>query len=143
MTKYCVSEILCLIFLYLCSREDYRYKTLSVRKFLLFGCTGLVYTLAADTLSVQSMLAGAATGGVMLLASRCGLNWLGEGDGWMFVVTGLFLGGRQNLAILCIALFLSGFYCLGGVLLKKYQKTDCVALAPFVLAADVVLLYLK
>ena len=36
-----------------------------------------------------------------------------------------------------------GIYCLLGVLLKKYQKTDHVALAPFVLAAEVVLLYLK
>ena len=142
MTKYCVSEILCLIFLYLCSREDYRYKTLSVHKFLIFGCLGLVYVLTVDIVSVQSMAAGAGIGGVMLLFSRCGLNWLGEGDGWIFVVTGLLLGIRQNLAILCIALMLSGIYCLVGMLLKKYQKTDCVALAPFVLAAEVVRLYL-
>ena len=49
----------------------------------------------------------------------------------------------KRQAILCIAMFLSGIYCLLGVLLKKYQKTDHVALAPFVLAAEVVLLYLK
>ena len=143
MTKYEVSEILCLIFLYLCSREDYRYKALTVHKIGIFGCAGLVYTLAADTMSVQSMMAGAGLGGMVILVSRCSPDWLGEGDGWMFVVTGLFLGGRQNLAILCIAMFLSGIYCLLGVLLKKYQKTDHVALAPFVLAAEVVLLYLK
>ena len=58
MTKYDVSEILCLIFLYLCSREDYRYKALTVHKIGIFGCAGLVYTLAADTMSVQSMMAG-------------------------------------------------------------------------------------
>lgn len=51
MTKYDVSEILCLIFLYLCSREDYRYKALTVHKIGIFGCAGLVYTLAADTMS--------------------------------------------------------------------------------------------
>ena len=143
MTKYYVSEILCLIFLYLCSREDYRYKALSVHKIEIFGCTGLVYTLVADTMSVQSMMAGAGVGGVMILISRCSPDWLGEGDGWMFVVTGLFLGIRQNLALLCIAMFLSGIDCLIGVLLKRYQKADHVALAPFVLAAEVVLLYLK
>ena len=89
MTKYDVSEILCLIFLYLCSREDYRYKALTVHKIGIFGCAGLVYTLAADTMSVQSMMAGAGVGGMVILVSRCSPDWLGEGDGWMFVVTGL------------------------------------------------------
>lgn len=43
MTKYDVSEILCLIFLYLCSREDYRYKALTVHKIGIFGCAGGLY----------------------------------------------------------------------------------------------------
>ena len=77
MTKYDVSEILCLIFLYLCSREDYRYKALTVHKIGIFGCAGLVYTLAADTMSVQSMMAGAGLGGMVILVSRCSPDWLG------------------------------------------------------------------
>ena len=78
MTKYYVSEILCLIFLYLCSWEDYRYKALTVHKIGIFGCAGLVYTLAADTMSVQSMMAGAGLGGMVILVSRCSPDWLGE-----------------------------------------------------------------
>lgn len=142
MDKYLFSELFCLIFLYLCGVEDYHKKKLSIVKFWLFGCVGCVYTIVSGMLSPKSILLGASVGIAMVVVSKCGVHSMGEGDGWMMAVTGVFLGIRQNLGLLCMALFLCGGYGLFGLLLKKYKRKDCIALAPFVLIADVIRLYL-
>ena len=112
--------------------QDYKYRRIKVNVFLGFGIfgdilrgVGLVMekpfqgcTVPGAWLLLGSYWAdiGAAMGiGLLLLIlSAVTREAVGRGDGWFFVVSGIYLGFWRNLELLCASLFL----CLiaGGVI---------------------------
>lgn len=63
-------------------------------------------------------IAGSAAVGVLLLIiSRAARGAVGEGDGWFFVVSGLYISWKINLGLLCYGLILSSMY---GILLTVW-----------------------
>lgn len=82
--------------------QDMRYRSVSRSFLILSGAAGgLLY--AASGYGWSRMLLSSAVGIVLLGLSILTDGGIGEGDGWFFVVTGLFLNPAEN-----VILFLSG-----------------------------------
>ena len=91
-----------LIILVTAAWEDLRIKSIGVRFLGTAACIGGVFCLAERRSLVEISLS-CGVGFVLLGLSRLTGGGIGEGDGWFFIVTGLFLSAEDNLF-----LFLAG-----------------------------------
>ena len=130
-----VSRLLVLFFLFVMAWKDYKTQLIEMRKLLIMGVIGIV--LCGNREEVCQAIGGAFIGGIILLVAWCSKECVGFGDGYLFVVTGIFLGFTQNFALLFASLFLAGSFAIGCLVLKKKKGDDRMALGPFVLTAYV------
>lgn len=130
-----------LLFLYLCAREDYQSRKLWMPRCLLFGVIGIIEFFYLKPFSWQSLAAGIGIGVAILLFSYVSEGELGEGDGWLLCVTGIYSGASRNLALLILSGWLCFGYLLFGIFQKKYKRKDKIAFVPFVFVAQVILLF--
>ena len=63
---------------------------------------------------------------------------IGMGDALMVLVMGAFIGFRQTVGELLAALFFSGLFSLGLVIIKKCGKEKELPFVPFLAAAHIV-----
>jgi len=118
---------------------DIRTNLIEINGLIFLGIAALLgMVCGADIRLVQYALGGALVGVGVLICSRLSGECIGEGDGWLFVVTGFYLGALQNLTLLFGSVFFAGIFAIACLVLKKKGKEDRIALVPFVLTAYVV-----
>ena len=118
---------------------DYKTKLIERKWLLVCGGFGILGTLlVGDKNLLQQALGGAIIGAGLLVLAWISKESIGYGDGWLFVVTGFFLGIWRNLVLLLGSLFLTGVFAIICLVLRKKGKNDRIALAPFVLTAYVI-----
>lgn len=122
------------------SRADIRMRELPVFWLFLSGVLGAAIYVWKQPFSVWNLLGGIAVGGFLLLCSVISRESIGRGDGYLFCVTGIFLGLRENLVLLITALFICGAGAMVLLAVKRCGKQYQMPFVPFVLAADVLLL---
>lgn len=134
-----VLKVVLLLGLFYIAWFDYRTKLIDVKWLLMFAVAGLVGILLQQDIALmgQSCL-GMLVGGTLLVLAWASGESVGFGDGCLFVVTGVFLGFLQNFVLLLGSLLLAGVFAIFCLVLKKKEKNDRIALAPFVLTAYVV-----
>ena len=130
-----VSKTLLLFFLFVIAYRDYKTGLLEVRQLLIVGILGVFLSMGQG--EFYQALTGIAVGVLVLLAAWCSKERIGFGDGWLFVVTGIFLGFLENFMLLFWTFILAGIFAAGCLALKKKGRNDNMALGPFVLAAYV------
>ena len=81
---------------------------------------------------------GVLIGIVILVFAGISGESIGFGDGWLFVVTGTYLDFRENAVLLFGSMLLAGIFAMICLVLKRKNREDRIALAPFVLAGYVV-----
>lgn len=82
--------------------QDMKYRSLGRRFLLLAGVTGCIFCIGSGREWTAALLSSAV--GVVLLGLGFATGGeIGEGDGWFFIITGLFLKPEENFI-----LFLSG-----------------------------------
>jgi len=125
--------------------KDLKAKELDGLYLLLFGLAGCVCSIITRLPDGDWMgIAGSCGIGVLLLGfSRLTDGGIGEGDGWFFINSGLFLTWEENLGLLCSGWFLCFVYCLmvvGARIGKKqlYRSTS-VPFLPFLVPAGIYL----
>ena len=141
--KDSIGTLILLWFLYCCAREDYRLKLLSVRRFWVFGGMGVIWFLISKSFSWMELAGGVGLGLVLLFAAYVSKEQLGAGDAWIFFISGIFLGEKENMRLLMCSLIICGIYSIGILLLKRRSRKERIAFAPFVLGAEVLLLLRK
>jgi len=118
---------------------DYRTQLIKVGWLLLIGLTGSVFTLLeGKTLLEEGAFTGMLVGIAMLVFAWISGESIGFGDGWLFVVTGVYLNFFENVALLFGSTVLAGIFAITCLVFKKKRKNDRLALAPFVLTGYVV-----
>lgn len=140
-----IDKIVFTIFLVISAFQDGKTKTISVWLLIAAGVAGIILTFFTGQ-EVSDRLLGSLIGMVMVVVSRFTDGALGEGDGWFFAVSGLFLGFFMNLRLLAYSVFLSGFLC-GGIYLYffikgKDIKKASVPFLPFLIPAWICLVIL-
>ncbi len=130
LTDILPAQWLCLLFLAAAGYYDLRCRKIPAKLFLLAGAGAACYVLFWQRGHIVSAFAGAAVGGLLFLAARLTRESIGYGDAAAFAVTGLLLGARQNMAMLCISLILSAFYSIGLLLCKKGNRKTAIPFLP-------------
>jgi leader peptidase (prepilin peptidase)/N-methyltransferase len=129
-----VNKIIFGVFLLAAAWEDGREKAVSVWLFQAAGMAGLILALLQGDIGRERLLS-CMIGVVLLLLSRLTGEAIGNGDGWFFVVSGLFLRACLNLKLLICGIFLNGIVCGGiyvwGWLRGRDYKKKTVPFLPF------------
>lgn len=133
-----ISKIVFTIFLFYSAFQDGRSKTISIWLLTAAGAAGILIALASGQ-GVGDRLLSCLIGLLMVGLSRLTEGAIGEGDGWFFTVSGLFLGAIANLKLLVYGVFLSGFVSMGIYIFFRLKGSDArkvtIPFLPFLLPA--------
>ena len=129
-----------LIGLFLCAWIDWRRGQVSIPILIIAAMTAVFIHLLLQEESVFYLVSGMMIGIVMLLYGWFTKESIGYGDGCLFMMTGLFLGFWDNLALLVLASGLAGVSAVLLLLMKKRKKQDRIPFVPFVFVAYVCML---
>lgn len=77
--------------------------------------------------------------GLLGIAEMTGES-LGYGDGLLFLVTGIYLGGWDNCSLLMTSLVLAFVFAIIQILVRKKSAKSEIPFVPFVLSAYVLYL---
>ena len=124
----------------LCSWEDIKRKELTIVYILLFGIGGMLLHLFWPVHSIYSIMWGILLGTVMMMLSWLSRGTIGMGDGILLVVTGVYLGGIDNLELFLMGLMLAACWSLGLLVFRGKGGKEEIAFVPFLLAAYVLML---
>lgn len=130
-----MQSVVLLILLMICAIEDFKRKEVTVTYILLFGIAGVVLHLFYPNCSIYSILWGLLLGISVMAVSLLSRGSIGMGDGILLAVTGIYLGGYENLELFLVGLFLAGIWSLGLLVLKKKKRKEQIAFIPFLLVA--------
>lgn len=120
----------------ICSWQDIKRKCISAELLIFFG----LFACIVDILSKMPILlcmTGVLPGAGLLVLGRVSGQKIGYGDGFVTVVIGLLLYGRNTMVIFLSALFLCAcssivFCCMG-----KMKRQSAVPFVPFLAAGFV------
>ena len=125
----------------LCSLEDMKRKKLTVIYILMFGIGGVLLHLFMPVCSIYSVLWGMLLGVAMMGISYVSRGSVGMGDGLLLTVTGVYLGGYENLELFMIGLLLAALWSLGLLVLKRKKGKEEIAFVPFLLVSYLTMLF--
>ncbi len=133
-----IPKVLLLFGLFFIAWFDYQTELIETGCLVALAAGGILCLLmrGEERWLLQAFLGTLIGGGVL------GFAWVskesvGFGDGWLFVVTGIFLGFLQNFVLLFGSVLFAGIFAIACLVLKKKGRNDRIALAPFVLTAYV------
>ena len=124
----------------ICTIEDIREKQLHMIILSFFGIFGICIHMFRSHLSMAELLGGIAVGALLLVVSFLTGGRIGEGDGFLVMVTGIYLGFWQNLIVLWGAALLAGIFGIVFYLLVKRDRNMEIPFTPFYLLAYVITL---
>lgn len=126
--------------LFLLARADLRTKELPIFWLILSSLSGAGIYLWKQPFSLWSLAGGVAVGGFLILCSAISREGIGRGDGYLFCVTGIFLGFQENMALLLTSVLLCSAGAVILLAVKRCGRRSQIPFIPFVLAADVLLM---
>lgn len=133
-------KILCvLLFLIISTWTDIKERRIylwSVLLFFILGVCGQVFYFS-DSFFV--ILGSVFLGSVLLMISRFTCGAIGYGDGWMIIVTGIYLGLKHNFILLVVGLLVSSVASIIFILFKKYKFKNKIPFAPCLLLSAIIL----
>ena len=134
-----ISKVVLLWGLFWVAWEDYKTQLIKVGWLWLIGIAGVGFMLLRKEMMLEiGAFSGVLIGIVILVFAGISGESIGFGDGWLFVVTGTYLDFRENAVLLFGSMLLAGIFAMICLVLKRKNREDRIALAPFVLAGYVV-----
>lgn len=119
------------IFLAISAIIDIKRKEVSVKILIIFGVVGLALYIIGRPISLVEEIGGILIGALILLLYHVTKGEIGEGDGWLLIVTGIFLGIGRNFELLMSGLLLAAVCSLFLILFKKADKKKEIPFIPF------------
>lgn len=128
-------KIILVILLIICTIEDMKEKAVTMPVVYGFGLIGLLMQGYLKNISVWSVIGGMGIGILIIGISHLTKGGIGMGDGILIVVTGIYLGLRDNFILLLAAL--TGVLIWAGFLAvtKGISRNKEIPFIPFMLAA--------
>lgn len=132
--------IIVIIFLVISSVYDVKFKRLPMWLMWSFACFGGIFAIFVPICTLGEIIKGVLIGVLLIVVSLVTRGQIGFGDGLLFVVLGIFIGGNDNLNLLMLSLLLCA--AAAGMLFvtKQLKGKDRLPFAPFVLCANICLL---
>lgn len=129
--------------LVVCSVFDLWKKQIPLVVLFIFGVTGLGYQVMYGKLSLWDVIWGVMVGGVLYIISLVTGERIGKGDAVMLMCTGSYLGFWTNVVLLWVGSVLTGVVCLALYVFRKKGRNASVPFAPFLLAAYLVIFFVR
>lgn len=120
--------------------RDIRTRQISMISVGIFAGIGLVLRMTFDFGSWYHSVAGAGLGCFLLLLAKITEEKIGYGDGWIILVTGIYLGFRYNLLLLTMSLFLSALTSVVLLMLRKVNRKSTMPFVAFIFAGYCIML---
>ncbi len=112
--------------------EDLRKHTITLRYLICFGAIGMMMHVLKRDVSIVNLLLGIAVGLGLILLSFLTRGSIGMGDGCLFFVTGIFLGGSNNAELLLTSLLYAAVVSLGILFFGRGKRNREIPFIPFV-----------
>ncbi len=137
-----VQEIGLCLFLSYFTYEDIKTRRLSGKGIFLFVIVGVMVSVLFPVYRIGQILLGMGIGGGLLIVSLLSKGGIGAGDGMVVLISGIYLGVRENCFLLLLALLVSSLY--SGVLWigKKVDRKQKIPFIPFLLVGYIMRLVL-
>lgn len=135
-------EVLLLGFLFVFAWIDVKKYELPLVLSGICGAVGIAVSIGTNTFSPAEMMGGIAVGCGLLLCALGAKESIGAGDGLLFCATGIYLGLWRNLMLLFCAVVICAAVGMVLLICRKCSRKQSLPFAPFVLAADVLMLIL-
>lgn len=127
-----LKENIIFAFLTLFSVEDIKKRRINLLPVLIFLICGIIFQFVAGKLTFLEILGGASLGIFLLCVSRVTHEAMGYGDGFIFLVTGVFLGVWENFQLLLSSLLVAFVFSAIQILIRKKSGKDEMAFVPFI-----------
>lgn len=128
-----IINIIIVILLGISSYTDIKMRKISMRLLLLFGILGIPVWIgkfyANGIYEICMFLFGMIPGALLLLLGKATSESVGYGDGYLFIVIGIYTGFSRTIGILVIALFLIAML---SIVLLIFQKANRKTELPFI-----------
>ena len=99
-----------------------------------------LYQAISRSLTIPEICGGAFLGVCLLGIAKVTGESLGYGDGLLFLVTGIYIGGWDNCSLLMTSLILVFVFAIIQILVRKKSAKSEIPFVPFVLSAYVLYL---
>lgn len=135
-----MQQISVLALLGICSIEDVKTKRIHAIWLAVFAAEGILCSVLFWKRPMGEILAAMMPGILILVLSAAVSGSIGEGDGMLLTITGIFLEVSFVLSMLTVAVFLSAGYALFLYVIRKKGRKYEMPFIPFILIAFVVVI---
>ncbi len=126
-----MEQYLTAMILLICAVTDIRKQKIYIGIVMFGAIVGLILLIWQQDRGWQEPLSGVLVGLLLLLTGRCTRQSIGYGDGWLMVMTGIYLGGWQNLELLFWALLLAAVWSVILLVCRKATRKTRLPFVPF------------
>lgn len=119
----------------ICSIEDVKTKRIHVIWLAVFAAEGILCSVLFWKRPLGEILTAMMPGILILVLSAAVSGSIGEGDGMLLTITGIFLEVSFVLSMLTVAVFLSAGYALFLYVIRKKSRKYEMPFIPFLLIA--------
>lgn len=139
-----ISQIIFFVFLFAAACQDGKKKSIPIWLFLVGGIAGILLSIYQKTFGIQSLLS-CLPGFFLLLLSRISDESIGMGDGFFFIVSGLFFPPFFNWKLFIYGTMLAGVLCGGSYMFHRFRGLDIrnktVPFLPFLIPVWIVMVF--
>lgn len=109
----------------LCSAawQDLHTRSIGCRFLVISGYLGSIYSILAKR-NMQDIVVSCGIGMVLLGICKLTRGGIGEGDGWFFVISGLFLDIGENLSLFFCGLLFCFLFSLPIMVMNVWKKRE-------------------
>lgn len=107
------------IFLLYEAIEDLKSRSVSVVSLAVAAVVGIVGNLFLWQIEFASVIDGSIIGLTLIAASIISMGAFGLGDGVVFLITGIYLGGAMNLELVLMAMLMAMLY---GMVMHFFRR---------------------
>lgn len=127
-----MKEVLVFILLIILTISDIKKREISIAIVSIFSIPAIACIFFDTNKDLLGVIGGVLIGATLLVFSYVSRESIGYGDGLVFIVTGLYLGGNRNLELLLISIFAASIFGLTLFIITKDIKRS-IPFIPFVL----------
>lgn len=121
------------VFLLIEGIRDLQKHKVSIITVMIAGILGVIFQFGIIQENGLKIIGGILIGIVLLLLAKMTREKIGYGDGWIFVVTGIYMGFRNNMYLLLLSLFLASLVSICLLVFKKVNKKTELPFVSFIL----------
>lgn len=130
-----METIIIFLFLFLCGVLDWKDRQIPLWLCGLGSVVIILSEIVTKEFALDKILGGGLIGLFLLAAGKLTKGQIGSGDGIVFFIIGMALGGRKSFLLLIESLWIAFLFCLIALFIGKIKMKERIPFLPFVFVA--------